>query len=173
MDTQKLVIGVIILIALALGAYLFIGKSNTSMTAGEHSEDGINEAESMTGDMMRAEANAVVAPEQKPGNSVTIAQVVLAAPGYVVIHEDSNGAPGTVLGASALLSAGQSDKITVALTRATKDGEKLHAMLHSETNGNSTFEAAADTPVQSIMGGPINGWFEISSTAEENVEVTI
>ena len=122
---------------------------------------------------MRAEDNAVVATEQRPGRTVTIAQVYLAEPGYVVIHEDASGEAGVILGSSALLSAGENNKVVVTLSRETKNGEKLWSMLHTETNNNTTFEASTDTPVASRLGGPISGWFEISATAEENIEVTL
>lgn len=122
---------------------------------------------------MRAEETALIVTEQRPGNSITVAQVYLAEPGYVVIHEDNNGEAGAIIGSSALLQAGENNKIIVTLNRETRDGEKLWSMLHSEENNNSSFEASVDTPVQSRIGGPIMGWFEISATAEENIGVTL
>jgi hypothetical protein len=110
--------------------------------------------------------------EQKPGRSVTGSIVYLAAPGYLVIHEDNNGEPGAILGSSALLPAGESTGIQVALSRESKDGETLHAMLHFEKGGNATF-ATEDTPVPSRLGGPISGWFEISSEAATDTPIVI
>lgn len=123
---------------------------------------------------MRAEENMVVVMEQRPGNTIIASQVYLAAPGFVVIHEDENGAPGAIIGSSVLLQAGESSKISITLSRPTQDGEKLHAMLHSDTDANGTFSASTDAPVQSILGGPLGGWFEISSEASEELpEITI
>lgn len=122
---------------------------------------------------MRVEENAVVTTEQRPGNTVKVAQVYLAAPGYVAIHEDDNGEAGAMLGTSALLQAGENNNVSVTLARATEDGEKLWSMLHFETNNNTSFQESADAPVQSILGGPISGWFEINADAEENIEVSI
>ncbi len=122
---------------------------------------------------MRAEDNMVVVTEQKPGNTVTVSQVHLAAPGFVVIHEDTNDVPGAILGSSAALSAGDSAQIKITLSRTVKDSEKLHAMLHNDIDGNGKFDASIDMPVQSALGGPIEGWFTISSQAAENVPVSI
>lgn len=122
---------------------------------------------------MRVEENAVVATEQRPGSIVRIAQVFLAAPGYVAIHEDVAGKPGAIIGSSALLAAGETNAVSVTLDRATRDGEKLWSMLHTEINNNTTFEADVDTAVESSFGGPLSGWFEIKTDAEENIEVTL
>lgn len=122
---------------------------------------------------LRAEDNMVIVSEQRPGASVLAAQVLLAAPGFVVIHEDNAGSPGAILGTSALLVAGESSRITVLLSRPSKDGEKLHVMLHSDTDGSGTFSAATDAPVQSTSGGPITGWFDISSDSPENPAITL
>lgn len=126
-----------------------------------------------TSNGMRVEQNAVVATEQRPNKSVTIAQVYLSAPGYVVIREDNDGVAGDIIGTSAVLKVGQNDKVTVTLSRSTNDGDKLWAMLHSEMNSNTTFDAASDTAVESSFGGPISGWFEIRADADENFEVTL
>jgi hypothetical protein len=121
---------------------------------------------------MRAEENMVVVTEQRPGNIVTASTVFLAAPGFVVVHEDIDGAPGAIIGSSAFLAAGESNNIKVMLSRVTQDGDKLHAMLHADTDANGSF-SSADMPVQSRLGGPLEGWFEISSSASENIPVTI
>lgn len=122
---------------------------------------------------MRAEENMIVVMEQRPGNTVTASQVYLAAPGFIAIHEDANGTAGAIIGSSALLQAGESSQIEIQLSRSVRDGEKLHAMLHNDTNANGIFNANTDLPVASRLGGSIQGWFEISSQAPENVPITI
>ncbi|OGG59787.1 hypothetical protein A2765_04335 [Candidatus Kaiserbacteria bacterium RIFCSPHIGHO2_01_FULL_56_24] len=122
---------------------------------------------------MHAEENMMIVSEQKPGASIRGSLIVLAAPGYLVIHEDKDGAPGVILGASALLPAGENSNVPVTLSRASRDGETLHAMLHFEKGGNTVFSAAEDTPVPSRLGGPISGWFEVSSEALVDIPVSI
>lgn len=122
---------------------------------------------------MRAEENMIVVMEQKPENSVVVSQVHLAAPGFVVIHEDNNDSPAAMVGSSALLQAGDTSQVTIKLSKAMLDGTKLHAMLHTDTNGDGKFDEGVDMPVQSKLGGPIEGWFEVTANASENAPISI
>lgn len=157
------IIGAAAIIILAVLAYLLFANTQPSST--ENTD---------TSSTMLAEESAVLVMEQKPGTSVTASLIVLKSPGFLVIHEDNNGAPGAILGASALLQAGESSMVEVTLSRATRDGERLHTMLHTDADANGTFSASSDTPVQSKLGGPISGWFDISASASETLpEVSI
>jgi len=159
----KYVIAVLVLGALGFGVYAFTANDQTPSMAEEENTSTVSG--------MRAEENVVVVMEQQPGNTI-VGSVVLEVPGFLVIHEDNNG-PGAILGASTLLQAGESTNVQVALSRASRDGETLHAMLHIDADANGAFDAAVDTPVQSRLGGPLGGWFEISSEASLNVPVSI
>jgi len=117
-------------------------------------------------------SNAVYAADQKPGDAVSISMAVLQTAGYVVIHEDNNGAPGAILGASAILEQGQSEGVSVFLSRASQDGEALHAMLHVD-NGDGAFDPAQDGSVKDDQGNIILMRFNISSTAEESGPVSL
>ena len=157
-----ILIAVVVLVVLG-GAYYY-WDSNIRST---------DSADTSSISSMRAEGNAVVATDQKPSDQLSVAQVYLEEDGYVVIHEDSDGAAGAILGASALLSAGETNDVNIKLSRTTRDGEVLHAMLHNEMGGNAEFSAAEDTPVQSILGGPLMGSFNISSDVSGSVPVSI
>ena len=158
---------VCIVVAVAIvGLYLWSTDRGTESVSEVDSE--IN-----TPSGLRVEENAVVVSEQKPGTTVTGSLVHLAAPGFLVIHEDASGEPGAILGASALLPAGKSMNVKVTLSRASKDGETLHAMLHFEKGGNSTFSPAEDMAVPSRFGGSISGWFEVSSDAPDEIPLSI
>ncbi len=155
-------IGAVIIIAGA--AYVLSGPSTPNADTG--GEDNTS--------MMRAEENAIVVMEQRPGSSIIASSVFLASPGFVVIHEDSSGAPGAIIGASSILQAGESRNVNVVLSRASRDEERLHVMLHKDADSSGSFAASIDTPVQSRLGGPISGWFDISSDASlELPEVAI
>lgn len=163
------IIGFALIIALAALAYFML----TPNPAAELGLDPVvEEATDSTSTSMRAEENMVVVMEQRPGNSIR-GMVHLAAPGYLVIHEDDNGEPGAIIGSSALLPAGDSDGIIVPLARATRNGDILHAMLHFEKGENAKFTAAEDTPVPSTLGGPISGWFHIADDAPDVTPVTL
>ncbi len=122
---------------------------------------------------LRVEDNAIVVNDQKPGNVVSVSQVYLSVPGYVVIHEMTNGKVGAVIGSSSLLQAGTQNNVPVKLIRSVKNGEEFAAMLHAEKDGNSSFDVTTDTPIQSKLGGPIMMMFSISSTANEGGSVSI
>ncbi|RJQ33764.1 hypothetical protein C4568_03885 [Candidatus Parcubacteria bacterium] len=166
----KLIVGLVAVLLVALGGYYLV-TDNTSAPTENMPPESMNEPTTSAG--MRAEENMIVVNEQKPGAAVTASAVVLADTGFVVIHEDTNGAAGAILGASALLQAGESMQVPVSLSRATVNGEKLHAMLHADTDGNGTFDAAIDMPVQSRMGGALEGWFEINAEAPDLIPVSI
>src|SRR3990167_6770745 len=123
---------------------------------------------------MLAEPNAIVVFEQRPSDTVTMSQVYFENKGFVVVHDrNADGSAGVVLGSSALLTAGEHDRVAVELSREAKHGETLIAMLHLDTDGDAWFDAAVDEPVQSILGGPIMGTFEISASANESIDVMI
>ena len=161
---NKGIIALAIVIVLGGGAYWFMNQSKSS------TESAVN---TDTSSAMRVENNSVIATDQPSGNTVTVSQVHLAAPGFVVIHDDNNGAPGAIIGFSGLLQAGDSNQVLVKLSKAVLDGTKLYAMLHNDTDGNGKFDAAVDMPVQSVQGGPIEGWFNISADASANPAVSI
>ncbi|MEX1022675.1 MAG: hypothetical protein WD058_05965 [Dehalococcoidia bacterium] len=85
--------------------------------------------------------------------SVAVASVTLDAPGYVVIHEGASTAPGAVLGASTLMTPGAYGDVEVALDREIEDGEVLWAVLYTENNLNSTFDAGIDMSVTDTESG--------------------
>jgi len=95
---------------------------------------------------LRTGENAIFVPDQNLGNNVILGFVDIVNGGYVVIHEMVNGEPGTIIGASALLSRGVSGGISVALSRESTEGEEFIAMLYND-NGDGVFNAADDMPV--------------------------
>lgn len=167
---NKLFVALLAIIIVSGGTYYFLATPMND-GLGDNPEEEMNTDSNTSA--MRAEENMVVVSEQRPGNTVTGSVIHLAAPGYLVIHEDDNGEPGAILGASALLPAGENTDVKVMLARISKDGETLHAMLHFEKGGNTTFAAAEDTPVPSTLGSPISGWFEISKDASADAPISI
>jgi hypothetical protein len=161
---QKGIIALVIVIVVGGGVYWFMNMEKPMDQAAAPTD---------TSNAMRIEENMIIVNEQKPGNSVTIAQVHLAAPGFVVIHEDKDGAAGEILGSSTLLPSGDSGQIVVSLSKSLSDATKLHAMLHNDTNGDGKFDSSVDMPVPSQLGGPIDGLFEISAQASEQAPISI
>lgn len=88
--------------------------------------------------------NAVVANDQPAGNKVEVTLVTLSKSGWVVIHEDNNGKPGSVLGARRYDSGIHLGE--VELLRGTQKGMTYYAMLHLD-DGDKQFDLAKDLPI--------------------------
>lgn len=114
--------------------------------------------------------NTVVVADQEPGSSVTVDLVVLVNSGFVVIHEDADGAPGADIGHSAAL-IGSNQDVVVSLERPSRESETLHAMLHRDANDNSIYEfPGADVPLKDKEGKVIVVPFQIKGEAAAEVE---
>ncbi len=113
-------------------------------------------------------SNAIYVAEQVPGTSISVAVVRLEKPGFAVIHEDSNGVPDKILGASNLLQTGEAKNLPpIMLSRLTKDGETIFVMLHTD-NGDGKFNAKEDKPALDSVGGePVMMIVTISKDATE------
>jgi hypothetical protein len=79
--------------------------------------------------------------------ALTVDQVVSDGPGWIVIHADDNGSPGTVIGHAAVKD-GENDNVQVEID-VQQATETLYAMLHSDTGTVGTYEfPGGDPPVQ-------------------------
>ena len=108
--------------------------------------------------------NAIYATEQKPGNKLMVEFALLAAPGFVVIHENNTGQPGKISGVSALLAPGKTQGVLITLGRGTKNQETLFAMLHRD-NGDGVFDQTSDPPILE-NGEPVMMEFAIDEGAQ-------
>lgn len=75
--------------------------------------------------------NSITAQKQTPHEYANVASVTLAVRGFVAIHEDAGGKPGSIIGKSQVFKVGVYT-VTVSLNRPSKVGEILYAMLHGE-----------------------------------------
>ena len=116
--------------------------------------------------------NAIYVSSVKPATNIKVGFAVLAGGGYVVIHEDSKGSPGAIIGSSDRLSPGENRGFDIALSRESVDGETFHAMLHSD-NGDGIFNAVDDFPVKDSQGNIILMKFQISNRAEEPEAISL
>ena len=121
-----------------------------------------------------AVTNAISAADQTadPANEVVVESVTADVAGFVVIHEDDGGSPGSVIGHAAV-DAGDSEDVTVELDRDAVDGETLHAMLHVDdpTDGDYTFgdDDSQDVPAVDADGDVVVDAFEVSVDGGEEI----
>lgn len=116
--------------------------------------------------------NAIYASDQLPSISATIDLALLEKPGFVAIHESVNGKPGAVIGKSPYLDAGENEYVIVPLSRISKDGEKMFAMVHLD-DGNGVFDAAKDLPAKAENGEPIMMEFVVKNDATAPGEIKL
>lgn len=92
---------------------------------------------------------------QAPGNYVFIDSISLKDGGYIVIRENLNISSSIeIIGNSRSLSSGESKNIFIGLTRSTKNGDRLFAVLYTD-NGDEAFYPSIDIPAKDEYGDPI------------------
>lgn len=161
MNAKVLPLAVGVMAAVLLGAAVFL-------------RGGISEPKS-GGDAsgLTISKNAIYVSEQVPARTIVVAVAKLARPGFVVIHEDANGAPGKILGVSTLLPAGETSDVPLTLSRLAADGETLYAMLHLD-GGDGAFDLARDQPARdAATGEPVAMIFTVSPDATEPGAVSL
>lgn len=160
MDTKKLLIFILLILGIItiiiLGSVLFFIDDNDEKL-------NINDQSGLI-----ISNNAIYVADQIPGDNILVQVAHLEKPGFVVIHEDNNGAPGKILGVSSLLGAGETKNLpSINLFRATKDNETIYAMIHLD-NGDGKFDVTNDKPALDSIGGvPVMMIVTISKDATE------
>lgn len=97
--------------------------------------------------------NTIAISEFTPGNTVTFESVNMSTPGFVIVHEATNGQAGAIIGTSSLYQAGPSENVVVNLTRPSEKDETLYVMIHTD-DGDGTFNAATDAVASDNQGNP-------------------
>lgn len=122
--------GVVLILALGLTACA------TPQGAEEAGEQAGAEAEAAGEDV----SNAVLVEDQElgEGNTVVIASVSSNAAGWMVIHADSEGGPGAVIGHAPVI-AGDNSNVVVEIDTSMAT-ETLYAMLHVDAGGEGEYE---------------------------------
>lgn len=167
---QKVIATIVALIVIVGGLYWYV-SNNKAMAPEVNSNTAENTSSSdkpLTGDVPGdapdtnptvPTTDTIAVSTQIPGSSVTIDNVFLSKPGFVVIHEaTANGKPGEIIGSSGLLGVGAKQDLEINAT--IKPGAKYYAMVHMD-NGDKKFTAALDLPVTKD-GGPVMTMFSVT-----------
>lgn len=148
----------LLVIGLLLFGIAFVLKSKTKPKSTTMTSDGTTVEEPV---MMGG--NSLSMQDTTPGDTVTLANVTLDDPGYIVIHADANGSPGEVIGHSDLLSEGENSNVVINLDRSSSNGETLYAMVHND-NGDGQYEfPGADNPAVDDDGNTVMVSFTVGS----------
>lgn len=92
--------------------------------------------------------------EQNPGDVVLVLNVSLLQEGFIAIHTDVAGEPGTLLGVSSLLAVGQTERVLVSLSKNLVEGTVYQATLYAD-DGDGVFIEQQDTPVVDPISGTV------------------
>jgi len=104
--------------------------------------------------------SVTVADQAIVEDSVTIASVVSAGPGWLVVHADNGGTPGAVVGYSQV-SDGENSSVVVRID-VSGSTQTLYAMLHSDGGTVGIYEfPGSDGPV-SVDGQMVTPAFQIT-----------
>lgn len=115
------------------------------------------------GPAMAKEASLSVNDQPIVNSKVTVATVVSVGPGWLVIHADTNGAPGADIGHVAV-SDGENANVQVSVDTS-KVTSTLYAMLHIDAGVIGTYEFPGDdTPAKDNTGKVVNVAFKSSGT---------
>ncbi len=98
-------------------------------------------------DDMSAAAAVEIGDQAIEAGTITVAKVIAAVDGWIVIHTEADGKPGPVIGYAAVL-AGESTDIEVSVDES-QATPKLFAMLHIDEGTKGTYEfPGADAPAK-------------------------
>lgn len=150
-------VAVIVLLAVGFFAWNVLQQPTEELSSPQSQESTIADRETAAPTLSPTAAPLVsslnVSPQPAGSSSVSIDSAVLAQSGFIVIHADSSGKPGTVIGNTNLLEAGAYQDAPVTLTRRTRKGETLHAMLHTDADGDSVYKFPGPDEATTGPGG--------------------
>src|SRR3989338_264490 len=143
---SKILISIMTVALLAVGVGYFFWYADDSRQENPLVEPTPENSEEASG--LRIGSNAIYVPDQLPGKEVVIGFVSLEAEGFVAVYEAVDEKPGTLVGSSGLLPAGETGNNIppISLVREMVHGETFIAALYRD-NGNGVFDPAQDAPI--------------------------
>lgn len=105
-------------------------------------------------------------------NTITISNVVLEGDGWIVVHADSEGAPGAVIGVSELITAGSHDNVVITFDESAEVsvGDDLWIMLHEDTGVAGEYEFDGESEFDHPLTGDDDAPIMTSITITEEEE---
>lgn len=122
----------------------FVKQDGDTQDEGDTMGESLNEGAILDTNTEYSGVYTLSAKDQPAGLKVLIDSATMEEQGWIVIHEDRDGAPGNILGArrfEAGVSAGE-----VELLRNTVEGGIYYAMIHTD-DGDGQFDHAKDLPL--------------------------
>jgi len=159
MKINKALVVVLVIFVIGIVYYGFLFYSGNLETPIQ------NNSEDISGKLLIQDDNAIAVTEQEPGTNVYANFVLIKDAGFVVVHEiNTDGSAGNIVGVSAFLPAGQSNGISITLSKQTKDGKQYIAEVYKD-NGDGIFNKNTDGAVLDGEGNIIQTTFSVATGA--------
>lgn len=161
--SKRIILVVVVLAILVVGGvWLWKQESERDLNQlGAVGQLGNNNAPVSAG----TEPVALTVEDQFPGTVVFVSNVTLPKGGWVVIHRESGGAPGEIVGAGYF----GADVLTgeVNLSKTSQEGEKYYAVLYRD-NGDLNFDPKTDLLYRDGNNQPVLASFTVTRTLLEH-----
>ena len=162
---------VVIVILIILGVVIWGGNDRDDLDEINITDTDTDTSGDVSGSVIGD--NALNIDAQPVGSTARASMVSLEGRGFAVVHEElANGGAGAVLGASALLPAGQSNNVAIPLRSALVDGKTYIVMLHID-NGDGVFSESSDPIARDANGDAIMMGFDADADAEAGTSQSI
>lgn len=152
---------VVFIIGIIIG---FLGAWIPMKDAVRPTDDAGTGVEDKASDVVLSGENAILVRDQEAGLSVNVELVTLENAGWVVIHEDNDGALGNALGAQLFLAGVNSG--TVDLLRGMEVGKIYYAAIRQD-DGDGAFDLSKDFLLSDGKGNPVQVKFEAIEASVE------
>ncbi|MCC2631031.1 MAG: hypothetical protein K0S38_840 [Candidatus Paceibacter sp.] len=165
-QNMRIIIAIVIGIIIGFVTFNVTNKKTTVAEVPEEDTSGLVDTNAPASSKLTEEGStpvsngsvAIKVEDQNPGRVVVVYQVSLEKPGWVVIHEDTNGKPGTMLGAR-LFDKGSNSGL-VELLRPMADGKNYFAVVYND-DGNFSFDPKKDLVIKDASGKEIMSKFAV------------
>ena len=166
MDNNKIITA---LVAGAAGFFLgWVVFSSTPVLAPDSETGQASLEESVTGEQAErglsqptalGTASSLKVENQAAGDQALIAAATLEDDAWIAVHENRDGMPGNILGASKFPAGVSSHAVT--LLRPTVAGNTYYAMLHRDSGDDEFDFKGADGPLTDGSGKPVMTAFSV------------
>ncbi|MAG11794.1 MAG: hypothetical protein CMI52_03225 [Parcubacteria group bacterium] len=93
--------------------------------------------------------NDIMLKNQKPGQTVAVAETKFAKPGFLAVIEPAQGEDDeeSIVGYSPIIQSGQKQNRKIALTVLMEEGETYIVRMYDDSDGDTEFKLSKDNPI--------------------------
>jgi hypothetical protein len=167
--TKNLIITIVLIVLVGITGYLVFTNTSSNGNRDDGDKPAIIDNNTAASSSVTEEGGAGLAStgikieDQNPGRIVVVNQVLIETAGWVVIHEDSNGTPGNILGAR-IFEKGSNSGV-IQLLSSMKVGKSYLAVVHTD-NGDGSFDVKQDKILKDANGKDVMTKFSVTQGSD-------